>query len=59
MAFVFITHLVLFEAENSDVKTPISAGLGALLTSRPVNIVEADFKPAEKPIKSKPEACRA
>ena len=43
----------------ADVKTPVSAGLGALLIARPVNIVEADFKPAQKASKSKQETRRA
>ena len=40
----------------ADVKTPVSAGLGALLTARPANVVEADFKPAEMPANAKQEA---
>jgi integrase len=43
----------------ADVKTPVSAGLGALLTAHPANVVEADFKPAQKASKSKQEARRA
>ncbi len=37
-------------------KAPVSAGLGALLTASPANVVEADFKPAQKASKSKREA---
>lgn len=36
----------------ADTKTPVSAGLGALLSANPVNVVEAEFKsvaPADKP----------
>jgi len=43
----------------ADVKTPVSAGLGALLVARPANIVEADFKPAQKSTESKRGARRA
>lgn len=43
----------------ADVKTPVSAGLGALLTARPANVVAADFKPEQKASKSKVEARRA
>jgi hypothetical protein len=43
----------------ADVKTPVSAGLGALLIARPENIVEADFKPAQTAPKTKGKARRA
>jgi integrase len=37
-------------------KERVTVGLGAMLAREPANIVEADFKPAEKPIKSKRRA---
>lgn len=43
----------------ADVKTPVSAGLGALLSARPANVVEADFKASGPAPKSKLEARRA
>jgi integrase len=43
----------------ADVKTPVSAGLGALLSARPANVVEADFKASSPAPKSKREARRA
>ena len=43
----------------ADVKTPVSAGLGVLLSAHPANVVEADFKPAQKASNSKQEARRA
>jgi integrase len=35
----------------ADVKTPVSAGLGALLTARPSNVITPDFQAAETPAK--------
>jgi len=40
-------------------KERVTIGLGAMLAREPANIVEADFKPAQKASKSKQEARRA
>jgi hypothetical protein len=61
---IFAAQSVLRHAQISttaayytDKKRRITAGLGALLTASPSNVVEADFKSAQKA--SKREACRA
>jgi len=63
---IFAAQSVLRHAQISttaayytDKKRRITAGLGALLTSSPANVVEGDFKPAQKARKSKQEARRA
>jgi integrase len=60
---IFAAQSVLRHAQISttaayytDKKRRITAGLGALLTASPANVVEADFKPAQKVSKSKREA---
>jgi integrase len=63
---IFAAQSVLRHAQISttaayytDKKRRITAGLGALLTASPSNIVEADFKSAQKASKFKQEALRA
>ena len=63
---IFAAQSVLRHAQISttaayytDKKKRITAGLGALLSANPANIVEADFKSAAAATKSSPRAFRA